>query len=161
MTHSQLITLAKRLLVFAAACVVGGCGSGGPVGEDRKPDEKHITRIASLYTDFKSTHKGRPPRDTEELKNWVKGLKKEQLAARNITDLDTVFVSPRDNQPYVIAKPPPPPKRMGPGGGPPAMGAVIVYEKTGVNGKHMAANGMGYAYELSPEDFKQQVPDAQ
>jgi hypothetical protein len=33
-----------------------------------------------------------------------------------------------------------------------------VYEKTGVVGKRMAANAMGYSFEMDEEQFKEIVP---
>jgi hypothetical protein len=147
------VTRGRSLLVLAVAvCLFGGC-QRGPTKTDLSPDEKHILKIVTLYTDFRGAHQGRGPRDARELKDWAKGLKKEQLDARGIEDLDSAFISPRDNQPYVLVKPEA--ARPGPGGRP-AM--LWVYEKTGVDGKRMAANAMGYAFEMDEEQFKELVP---
>jgi hypothetical protein len=117
------------------------------------PGEKHILKIASLYADYRGTHKGNPPRNAEELKTWAKGLKKEQLAARGMEDLDSTFTSPRDHQPYVLVKPEA--GQAGPGGRPPM---VWVYEQTGVDGKRMAAGAMGAAFQMDEAKFQELVP---
>jgi hypothetical protein len=147
------VTQPRSLLVLAmVVCLFGGC-QRGPAKTDLSSDEKHILKIASLYTDFRGAHQGRVPRDARELKDWAKGLKKDQLDARGINDLDSAFISPRDNQPYVLVKP----EAARPGsGGRPAM--LWVYEQTGIDGKRMAANAMGYAFEMDEEQFKELVP---
>ncbi len=136
-----------RLALAAVLCLFGGC-SQGPSREDLSPDEKHILKITSLYTDFRSSHQGRPPKDAAELKEYARGMKKEQLTGRGIENLDDAFVSPRDHQPYVLVKPEL--ARPGAGGRPPML---LIYEQTGIEGKRMAANGMGYAFEVDEEKF--------
>jgi hypothetical protein len=136
------------LVLAVAACLFGGC-QRGPVRNDLDPNEKHIIKIVFLYMDFRGAHGGRAPKDAQELKNWAKGLKKEQLASRGIDDLDGAFISPRDNQPYVLVNPQA--GRAGPGGRP---SMLWVYEKAGVEGKRMGANSMGYAFEMDEERFK-------
>jgi hypothetical protein len=117
---------------------------------DLDPNERHILKILYLYKDFQGAHQGRGPRDTQELKNWAKGLKKEKLTGQGIEDLDSALISPRDNQTYVLVDPKA--GRSGPGGRP-AM--LLVYEKTGVDGKRMGINAMGYAFEMDEERLKQ------
>lgn len=142
-------THTRGLLALAfAVCLFGGCAQG-PGKEDLSNEEKHILKITSLCIDFKGAHAGVSPRDVQELKEWAKGLKKEQLASHGIENLDDAFISPRDHQPYVLVKPEQ--ARPGPGGRP-AM--LWVYEKTGVNGKRMCANAMGYAFETDEAEFK-------
>jgi hypothetical protein len=119
---------------------------------DLDPNERHIMQIVFLYKDFQGAHQGRGPRDAQELKTWAKGLKKDKLAAQGVEDLDKAFTSPRDNQPYVLVDPKA--GRSGQGGRPPML---LVYEKTGVEGKRMGANGMGYAFEMNEERLKQML----
>jgi hypothetical protein len=145
------ITHARGLLaLMMGLCLVAGCGPIGPGKTDLSTDEKHILKLASLYTDFKGAHQGAVPKDAAELKQWAKGMKKEDLAKRGIDNLDEAFVSPRDHQPYVLVKPEL--GKMGPGGRPPML---LAYEQTGVSGKRMCANGMGYAWEADEEQLKQ------
>jgi hypothetical protein len=139
----------RSLVLAVAACLFGGC-QGGPVKTDLDPNEKHILKIISLYSEFRAAHRGKPPRDARALKSWAQRLKKEKLAERGIENLDDAFVSPRDKQPYVLVKPEA--ARPGPGGRP-AM--LWVYEKTvGGDGKRMAANPMGYAFKVDEERLK-------
>jgi hypothetical protein len=144
--RSQILGLAVAVFLF------GGC-QRYPVKTDLDPHEKHILKIVSLYTEFRGAHQGRAPKDAQELKEWAKGLKKDKLTSRGIENLDDAFVSPRDKQPYVLVRPEA--AKPGPGGRP-AM--LWVYEKTGVGGKRMGANPMGYAFEMDEEAFKKVLP---
>jgi hypothetical protein len=36
---------------------------------------------------------------------------------------------------------------------------VVIYEKTGVKGKRMVANGMGYSQEMDDKTLKEFVPN--
>src|SRR5262249_30874784 len=145
----------RQLLPLAlAVAVLAGC-QRGPTKTDLSTEEKHILRIASLYSEFRSAHQGRSPRDAKELKEWAKTLPKDALTSRGIENLDDAFVSPRDNEPYVLIKPEATRLKRG---GPPAM--VWVYEKTGLEGKRMAVGGMGAAFEMDEEQFKSFVTAA-
>jgi hypothetical protein len=143
---------APRRIVLALALVsLVGC-SQGPTKSDLPPEEKHILKLASLYSDFRGKN-GRPPKTIDELKAFAKKMSPEDLRQRGIEDVDKAFISPRDNQPYKLV-PPQPPKR----GGPP-MPIVVVYETTGVDGKRMVASGMGGgAFELDDEKLREHVP---
>jgi hypothetical protein len=141
----------RRIVLALALGALVGCNRG-PTKTDLAPEEKHILKLASLYGDFRAKT-GRPPKTIEELKGFARKMSKQDLASRGLDDLDKAFVSQRDNQPYKLA-PPQPPQR----GGPPIPG-IIFYEQTGVDGKHMVANGMGGAFEMDEADLRQVVPN--
>jgi hypothetical protein len=126
-----------------------------PTKTDLAPEEKHILKLAALYSDYRSKH-GRAPSSLEELKTFARGMKKEDLASRGIDDIDKAFTSPRDNQPYKLVGPQPKPTGKG---GPP-MPMVVIYEAKGVNGKRMVASGMGGgAFELGEDKLREHVPN--
>jgi hypothetical protein len=141
--------LIKRQIRFTAVLMsavvlvpLAGC-SGGGGGEDTNPsspESQHIMQAAGLVGAYKSAHKGQAPANTEALKTWAQGVPKE-LEKMNITNLDDVLVSPRDKEPYQIAPAPKGMRAMGPP-------RIVVYEKTGVRGKHKVASGMGTVDEL-------------
>jgi hypothetical protein len=142
---------ARRIILVLALGSLVGCtqGSSKP---DLPPEEKHILKLAALYSDFRGKN-GRPPGTMDELKSFAKRMGPEALKQRGIENIDDAFTSPRDHQPYKLA-PPQPPKR----GGPP-MPMVVVYESTGVDGKRMVASGVGGgAFELDEEKLREYVP---
>jgi hypothetical protein len=143
---------APRWIVLALALApLAGC-TQGPTKTDLPPEEKHILKLASLYSDFRGKN-GRAPKTMDELKSFARRMSPDDLRARGIDDIDKAFTSPRDNQPYKLA-PPQPPKR----GGPP-FPMVIVYETTGVDGKRMVASGVGGgAFEMDEAQLREHVP---
>jgi hypothetical protein len=75
----------------------------------------------------------------------------EQFAVK---DVQALFVSSRDKEPYVIL--------YGPLTGPPGPGGqpVFAYEKTGVGGTRMVATSLGAVEEVDETRLKQLVPSA-
>jgi hypothetical protein len=70
-------------------------------------------------------------------------------------DLNALFVSPRDNQPYVVRYDLDRSQLM-PG---PTM-PIIAYEQTGVNGNRYVADMVGGVREVDETKFRELVPDA-
>jgi hypothetical protein len=142
----------RRIVLALALGALVGCNRG-PTKTDLPPEEKHILKLAALYSDFRGKN-GRLPKTIDELKAFARKMSPEDLRQRGIDDLDKAFTSPRDNQPYKLV-PPQRPKR----GGPP-FPMVILYEATGVDGKHMVASGMGGgAFEWDEATLRQNIPN--
>ncbi len=133
------------IAVPGLAFLMTGCGGSG--GGKNAPPNQHIMKFWSLKTEYAAANKGKQPSNTEELKAWAKNLTAQELAKMGIDNLDGVLVSPRDKEEYQIAPPP-----QGRQFGPPR---VVVYEKTGVNGKRIVAGGTGEVYEMDEEKFNQ------
>ncbi len=147
MRASRWVLLALVLALFA------GC-KPKVTKADLASEEKHILKVASLYSSFRSKN-ARPPNNLDELKSYARGLKKDDLANRGIDDLDRAFISPRDNQPYKVVGTAAA-KSVGKGG--PPMPVVAIYESQGVDGKRMTASGMGGgASEMTDEQIRQYV----
>ncbi|SRR5258708_583316 len=126
-----------------------GCGRKGSF--EKTSDERHILKMLAIYREYQTTHGNNPPANTEELKAWAKTLKPEKLTALSVDDLDSAFISPRDNQPYGIA--PVGTQRMG-------MSEIVVYETAGVGGKRMTVGSTGSVRELKEDEVKRIVPNA-
>ncbi|HEV3118611.1 MAG TPA: hypothetical protein VGY58_16290 [Gemmataceae bacterium] len=141
-----------RWISFFLACTFAVClvSCGSKEIKELPPEQIHIRKIASLWGSFKQAHDGKAPANTKEFTDWAKKLKADQLARCGITDINEALVSPRDGQPYEIA-PVSPKAHMG-------MSSVVIYEKVGVNGKHMTASSMGTSAEVADEDLGKVVP---
>jgi hypothetical protein len=161
---SKFHPLRKWLLVGLLVPVLGfvGCGKkndNAAESYNRDEADKSILKIVSLWSQYRRENK-KPPASTEDLKKWVKSRGKDFLTTYNIQDVDQVFVSPRDHQPYqVLTKLPDSGSASGPkgmGGGPPGMMPipVVVYEKVGVNGVRKTASSMGTVGEMDEEQWK-------
>ncbi len=144
MTLSLRYPLELLPALVVSVCLLAGCSSTPPPAAEFTPNEVHLKRVVGLYSEYKST-KGTWPKNTAELKAWVKSMPKAELEKHNIDDVDKVFISPRDGQEYVIV-PMPPKAPMG-------MTKVIAYEKTGVQGKHWKIASQGYINEVTTEQL--------
>ncbi len=146
----------QRFAVFAVCvalllvCVVG-CGTRRA---SQQREESNLKPLALLYGQYTGQHQGRPPANEAEFKQFIESLPKEQLASFGVDDPESLFISDRDNKPYVIiygqATNP-----AGPGDAP-----VIAYEQEGKNGKRFVATAIGSVEEVDEERFRQLVPDA-
>lgn len=141
------------MMALALLCAIAGCGNPGRT--NKQEEESSLKPLAKFYGDFVNQHRGKPPADEDEFKTFLKEASNTNLlkAEFQITDIDKLFISPRDNQPYVIYY-----KTIsqsqGPGGAP-----VVAYEKTGVNGKRFVASVLGGVVQLDDSAFSSMVKD--
>jgi hypothetical protein len=120
---------------------LSGCGKrSGDQGSEFNPQDQHIMQMAGLVGAYKSANNGKSPGSPDALKSWALKQPKDKLPSVK-DSLDDVFISPRDKEPYQLAPPPTGMHAMGPP-------RIVVYEKTGVKGKHLIASGMGNVQEL-------------
>lgn len=136
-----------------AAAVLGlltvGCGGARRRAQQR--EESNLKPLAILYGRFIGQHRGRPPASEEEFKKFIGSFGKEQLATFNVTDVDSLFVSPRDQKPYVVLY----------GKSPPAGSArVIAHEQEGQGGTRFVATDLGKVEEVDEARFREMVPGA-
>jgi hypothetical protein len=142
-----------------------GCGGGAPVPQPEA--QTQIQQLTGLYLYYASKNNDLGPASLDDLKKWSKALPASERHA--FGDLDKLFISPRDNQPYrIVPKVSLKPQvagRSSPGkgsGGQPRPGAmapkVIVYESTPVEGKRWVGLSVARASKLVTEDeFNQLV----
>lgn len=147
------IRLAGAVCITATAFALIGCGGGKsdvPVGDAAE----NIRKVTLAYVRYAGSHGGVGPADQKTL---AKAIADGNLIT--VEEAEKFFVSPRDNQPYVIRwkmKP------MGPPAGPnPPKPNVVVYENTGAGGTRYIGDGQMSIKEVSDADFAQLVPDHQ
>ena len=122
--------------------VLAGCDGGGTAGV--KQEESSLKKLALFYGPYQGQHEGALPPDEQALKEFIK--------AQGITDVDALFVSERDKQPYVILYAGETLGTEGPGGSP-----VVAYEKYGVGGKRYVASTLGAVEEVDDAKFREWV----
>jgi hypothetical protein len=127
--------------------LMSGCGPRMP-SQEPVPAKDKILKFASLCTAYSARQKKKPS-STEDLKAWVKTMNKSELERLGIDDLATAFVSPRDNQPFVVVNS----KRSGPGD-------LMAYEQTGAGGKHYIVTAMGSVLELDEATLQRRLSQA-
>jgi hypothetical protein len=128
-----------------AALLVIGCSSSAPNRGELSKEEQAIVNVAQAYRDASNALQ-RGPANEKELKPYLK----------QYGDPDQLLVSPNDGQPYqfVWGLTPSRPTKS-------AFGQrLLVYEKTGKDGKRYAVDFMLKAHHLNAEEFaKMQKPN--
>lgn len=134
--------------VLASVILWAGCA---PQTQSKKQQESRLKPLSLLYGQYMGQHRGQPPKNEEEFKNFVQA-QKSFLNQFGITDAATLFISERDGQPYVVI--------YGQPKGPAALSGqpVIAYEKVGVEGKRFVASQLGAVEEVDEARFKELVP---
>lgn len=134
-----------------AVAGLAGCRakSDVPVGDAAE----NIRKLTLAYVQYAASHRGIGPPSQEVLTKYLVDQKEFTRE-----EIDRFFVSPRDNQPYVIRwgiRP------VGTGvmGPDPPKPAILIFEQTGVESVRYVADGQMSVKELSAEEFAQAVPD--
>jgi hypothetical protein len=147
-----------------------GLAACTPSARPPSDTEKHLKTLAILYGRFMNTHRGQAPANEGELKKFIQSLSPEQLDAMgvNASNLDSLFVSPRDSLPYGVAWKPASAKASGPAGMPgmpPGAGAdkavvtMVVWEQKGAGGKHFVADSLGKVEEIDDATFQKRLSE--
>jgi hypothetical protein len=145
-------------LAILAVIALPGCGSNVAPPAARDTNLESLARLYGMCTG----QMGRPPASAEELKSFIAQMPAGQRQAMGVADAEKLFISPRDNQPYVV--------RWGQGGGAPGASngstqpastgeTVIAYEKIGFEGKRFVAFDIGRTEEVDDARFRELVPN--
>jgi hypothetical protein len=145
---STLVRL-RSLLVCASLIVAFGCGSQ-EAGTGAGADPSRIKELATLYTSFMNRHAGRPPATESEFKQYVVERGEPLFKSAGVSTADELFVSPRDNEPYVILYGNEAAKLISRG--------IVVHERTGVGGRRLIGYRIGSIEELDDAEFRKLVP---
>ncbi len=135
----------KTLIVVALVLFIAlGCGGGG--GGDRSPTdaEKNLLALGTAIANYTSKN-ARPPADLTQVKTWLKSVDAKKLQDWGITDVEKIFVSPRDSQPYLYAKPVE------------LQSPIYAYETTGVDGKKQMVGYALHVEEVSEDQLQYNI----
>lgn len=138
------------LIATTVSLLTAGCGSNAHKVEQ---ETSNLKPLMVLYGRYIGQHRGQPPPNETAFKEFIKSVGLAELPG-GAKDVDSLFISTRDNQPYVIIYGPPK-GGTGPGGQP-----VVAYEQTGVSGHRFVASLLGAVEEVDDTKFRQLVPDA-
>jgi hypothetical protein len=130
-------------------CTIG-CGGSTTSGVTQTSTKTRIESLYNLYKSYIDVKKKSPPNE-QALRDHYKELTEQQLDEMLISrDLEAIFVSDRDNQPFQVAYG----QNLNPGGEP----VAVIYEKTGANGTKYVALSIGYSEEYDAETLQQYLP---
>ena len=150
--HWVKSTVANVLL----ACLVLASIGCGAKSVPQPPTEANLKTLYVLFGQYTGQNRGQSPPDAAAFKKFVQSLDAEQLKSLTDKDVDSLFISPRDNQPYVIHYK----AEMGvPGVGTPDApgGGWLAHEETGVNGKKYLLLSTGIIEEVDAQRFAEIV----
>jgi hypothetical protein len=143
----QFHALVLRLGFCATVAALALAGCSSPQASPPTPQEMHLKQLAVFYGQYTGAHQGSGPRNQADFKAFIT----QRAGGATAEDIDSLFVSPRDQKPYVIAYN----VRLGamPAGPPP----VVAHEEIGVEGKHFAADALGGVEELEQVELKKRA----
>ena len=136
------------LLVGLSLSVGLGCASE-QAASDAAPDDSRIKPLTSMYAGY-TNRNGNPPASEEEFKRFVAESGEPLLKAAEVNSVEELFVSPRDNEPYVILYGTEAAKLINRG--------IVMHERTGVGGRRLVGFRMGFVKELDEAEFRKLVP---
>jgi hypothetical protein len=133
-----VVTLVELLLIAIVGLV--GCGRSAAKPE---PSPRNLQQIQVLYTIYLQSNKLTGPANEDEFKRFVRsqGAAEARRQEIDLGDLDQLFISPRDGQPYVV--------NYGLHFEPQkANQQVVVYETRGRDGLRAVAFATGWSEEV-------------
>jgi hypothetical protein len=138
----------RFLCLLAAMACVAGCSKTAKK-EVRIAETSNLKPLSILYGQYQSKHQNNPPANEADFKKFIQASGQSILAQFD-TDLDKLFVSSRDGQPYVVVY----------RGDPRPQSGVIAYERQGVNGERIVAYPFGAVSVVDENKFRELVPSA-
>jgi hypothetical protein len=140
LSWSMVVTMGVLLCCLGAS----GCGKSAPRELEAKV---RLNKLLHLYQAYVEKNKKGPPNE-EALRAFGHKLSPKERDEYLIgDDLDTIFISPRDNQKYIIKYN----LMLDPG----AASQAVAWEATSQNGRRFVALSMGYTEEYDDETFQQ------
>jgi hypothetical protein len=138
------------LLFLGLSLTTGlGCGSQ-PAASDSAVDISRIKELTTLYMSYLNRNGGRPPASEEEFKRYVAESGEPLFKSAGVNEADELFISPRDNQPYVIPYGSDAARLISKG--------IVTYERTGVGGRRLVGYRGGAVEQLDETEFRKLVP---
>ena len=138
-----------HVLVVSLSLTAGlGCGSAETAGGGM-PDDSNIRPLTMLYVSYVN-RQGQPPASEAEFKRYLAERGEALLQSEGVSSPDELFISPRDNEPYVLGYGKDADKLMRRG--------IVVYERTGVGGRRLVGYRGGFVNEVDDAEFRKLVP---
>ncbi len=121
---------------------LAGCS---PEGKPADPSDTNLQQIYEAYVQFIQESDGRPPRSEKQLRKYL----------NEEGDLDAIFRSPHDSEPYVIfwGAPVDEEDEDGDDEGEKPPAKILAHEKTGSDGGRFVLLTDGSVLKMSQEEF--------
>ena len=136
----------KITILFTLLFVVG-CGQGKIAERIAEMNSTPIKRLLTAYVYFQGKHGFRGPRNEQEFREFIaddRFQKGFDRAGIDTSDIDALFISDRDGQPFKV--------KYGVPGTPMGFKDAVVFESEGVDGEVMVAFGGAKVEVMSLEE---------
>ncbi len=142
-------SLVRGLLLSLAITAICGC-------HEAKLDATEVTRreltnLANFYARYQGRHRGQLPADEAELREFIQQEGPGVLASMGVDSVDDLFVSARDNQPYVLTYGKVATKT-------PNAQTMLGHEQQGRDGAHLVVYEGGVVEELTTDQLTKLRP---
>jgi hypothetical protein len=133
-------------LLLLLLLLVPGCGSD----ELASPTAKRLTGLAKLYLDCAVAKNGKGPANEQEFKKHIRSLPSFVVEMNEVDPnaIDTVFVSERDKEPFVVRY------GISISGISGTSAPLVAHEKTGKNGKRLVVYANAKVEQLNDAQFQ-------
>jgi hypothetical protein len=138
-----------RVFVSCSLAMALGCNSQQS-GSDGTTGVPRIKGLTALYISFMNNNAGRPPASEDEFKRYVAEKGGPVFDSAGVSTAEEMFISPRDNEPYVILYGNDAAKLLSRG--------IVAHERTGVNGSRLVGRRAGSIEDLGEAEFRKLVP---
>lgn len=153
-THPNLVASSAVLWPGAVVAFVLCAGCGTPKSGPIAPEQTALSWLGTMYGMYIGQHGGETPKSADDLRKFVeKTVKPDTLSRLKVSNVEGLFVSPRDGKPYVLvsyAKLPPPV------GGQPA--PIALCEAEGQGGKRAVAFVGGNTQQVTEQELQKLLP---
>jgi hypothetical protein len=144
--------MAQRSTPCALTVVVGlvmlsGCGGNAAPAGGADP---HLTVLTKIYGDHMNAHQGRAPKDEAAFKDYIRQHGAHRLKGVDMSELDALFDSTRDDQPLVFV--------YGRNVDPRRQSNVIGHEQSAVDGKRTVGYRDGTSELVDESRFAEMAP---
>lgn len=92
------------LLCAMLIATIVGCGKADPASRLADLNKNNLQRVGNLYLAYQIEHDFYGPKDEGAFQEYIRGLNPKKLERIGVTpgDIDNLFVSERDGQPFKI-----------------------------------------------------------
>lgn len=125
--------------------LVAGCGVKSETAEVAEL-RSNMRSLAVAYGNYIKTNRGRAPKSEKQFRAWIEKQGPDELEILGVESVDDIFISTRDNEPYVVV--------YG------KQKQIVAYEAVGVEGQRYVADNIGSIELVDEARFSELVPDA-
>ncbi len=137
------------LAVAGAMVGLSGCSSHVEKKKALAAETSNLKPLSILYGQYTSRNENRVPANEADFKKFIQ-TSGQWMLEQFKTDIDKLFVSSRDGQPYVVFY----------RGNPPPASGIVAYERDGAGGERLVARPFGGVEAVDEVRFRELVPNA-